>query len=297
MRPFLAGAMAGALHAVTGPDHLASLLPLAMGKPFNVSCRIGSRWGLGHGIGVSLMGFLVFALKGTFDVRVLSDYLEVVVGVTLVLIGLIGLRNAWQWDRERRGKGKNAGDSVKDKDGDDGEDGGECGDASRLDPEAAAGTVTLAGDAAVLDLDDSDLDDDSRMVHERGKPPLAQLGTSEAFWERLSDRLSLVSLETLGQGDALVYTGIFHGFSGTGHLLGVLPALTLPSWFMALVYLVAFCIGTTVAMSLFTGGVGDASVRLGEALGHRDLPAMLSGASSLLAVVVGFVWIISALVA
>lgn len=47
-------------------------------------------------------------------------------------------------------------------------------------------------------------------------------------------------------------TGILHGCTGTGHLLGVMPALAMPSWLCASAYLTSFGLGTMIAMSLFT---------------------------------------------
>jgi hypothetical protein len=47
-------------------------------------------------------------------------------------------------------------------------------------------------------------------------------------------------------------TGILHGCSGSGHLLGVMPALAMPSWSIATTYLVMFGAGTMLAMSIFT---------------------------------------------
>ena len=56
-------------------------------------------------------------------------------------------------------------------------------------------------------------------------------------------------------------TGILHGCSGSGHLLGVMPALAMPSWSVATTYLVMFGIGTRIAMSMFTAAVGTRSLR------------------------------------
>ena len=45
------GLFAGGLHAVTGPDHLAALLPLCIGRRWWLASCTGAYWGLGHGIG------------------------------------------------------------------------------------------------------------------------------------------------------------------------------------------------------------------------------------------------------
>ena len=53
-----------------------------------------------------------------------------------------------------------------------------------------------------------------------------------------------------------------HGCSGSGHLLGVMPALAMPSWQIATTYLVSFGLGTMLAMSIFTAVVGELSSQM-----------------------------------
>jgi len=47
-------------------------------------------------------------------------------------------------------------------------------------------------------------------------------------------------------------TGVLHGLSGSGHAVGVLPAVAMPSAARALVYLFGFCAATGVSMALYT---------------------------------------------
>lgn len=53
------GVLAGGLHAVSGPDHLAALLPRIMGQKWHNSMRIGATWGLGHGFSATVIGLAV----------------------------------------------------------------------------------------------------------------------------------------------------------------------------------------------------------------------------------------------
>ena len=53
------GLLAGGLHAISGPDHLAALLPRIMGKKWHSSMRIGATWGLGHGFSATVIGLAV----------------------------------------------------------------------------------------------------------------------------------------------------------------------------------------------------------------------------------------------
>lgn len=53
------GVLSGGLHAVSGPDHLAALLPRIMGQKWHSSMRIGATWGLGHGFSAMVIGLAV----------------------------------------------------------------------------------------------------------------------------------------------------------------------------------------------------------------------------------------------
>lgn len=90
---FLTGLLAGAIHVVTGPDHLAAIAPLAASereKPW----KTGARWGLGHSGGVLLVGLLLLFARSKLPVERLSAGAEIVVGVTLLGIGFWGFRRA-----------------------------------------------------------------------------------------------------------------------------------------------------------------------------------------------------------
>jgi hypothetical protein len=80
--------------------------------------------------------------------------------------------------------------------------------------------------------------------------------------------------------------GVLHGVAGSSHLLGILPALALPSAAASLGYLAGFGAGTVAAMSGFAGVLGW----LG---GDDDAPRhrrWLLTASSAAAIVVGVIW-------
>ncbi|CAM9709464.1 unnamed protein product [Discosporangium mesarthrocarpum] len=85
------GALAGGLHALTGPDHLAVLLPSCIGKPWSEAYKGGASWGLGHGVGASMFGVLAFTFREWLNVEAASKFLEPAVGVALLVIGFQGL--------------------------------------------------------------------------------------------------------------------------------------------------------------------------------------------------------------
>jgi len=217
----IGGLFAGGLHAVTGPDHLAALLPLCMSRRWWIALTTGAYWGLGHGIGAALVGALAFAVRGALNLDVLSSYMEAAVGASIVIIGVNGIRESQEWETE-------ATHSMAE------------GPTEKAKQHSLA--VALS------------------------QPPKAQ---------------SIVST---------LLTGILHGCSGSGHLLGVMPALTMPTWRVAVTYLVSFGLGTMAAMSIFTGVVGELSLRMSERLDDPRTPGRLALASSLFAVVMGSLW-------
>ena len=93
------GVLSGGLHAITGPDHLAAILPASVGQTFVGGIKIGAAWGLGHGITLLIFGALAYFLKGTMVDNVgfigsVSHIAEAVIGISLVAIGIIGLKES-----------------------------------------------------------------------------------------------------------------------------------------------------------------------------------------------------------
>jgi len=87
MIPILTGLAAGGLHVFSGVDHLAALAPAAVENPANAT-RTGMFWGLGHGIGVSIVGGVGLVLRGLVDLEAWSAWAEFIVGFLLIGIGV-----------------------------------------------------------------------------------------------------------------------------------------------------------------------------------------------------------------
>jgi hypothetical protein len=88
----LAGLLAGFVHVLSGPDHLAAVAPLAGdGDVDRPSWRVGALWGLGHSSGVLIVGLLALLLRGWLPLEWLSSWSERMVGIVLIGIGLWGL--------------------------------------------------------------------------------------------------------------------------------------------------------------------------------------------------------------
>lgn len=89
-----AGLMAGCLHTLAGPDHLAALAPLCIGRAKVESAIVGALWGCGHDAGQIIFGLIFLLLKGKLKIELLQVWASRVVGITLLAIGAVGLKEA-----------------------------------------------------------------------------------------------------------------------------------------------------------------------------------------------------------
>jgi nickel/cobalt exporter len=93
------GLLSGGLHAITGPDHLAALMAPSVGRSGFTGLRIGALWGVGHGISACVLGLSAYFLKGKFTgkfaiLEKLANLAESVVGVSILFIGLVGIKES-----------------------------------------------------------------------------------------------------------------------------------------------------------------------------------------------------------
>ncbi|KAJ7250103.1 hypothetical protein O6H91_Y423000 [Diphasiastrum complanatum] len=88
------GLVAGCLHALTGPDHLAALAPLCIGRSKVESAAVGALWGVGHDAGQVLFGIAFLLLKDKLHIELIRTWGARVVGITLIAIGVVGIKDA-----------------------------------------------------------------------------------------------------------------------------------------------------------------------------------------------------------
>ncbi|CAL4912650.1 unnamed protein product [Urochloa decumbens] len=89
-----AGFLAGCLHTLSGPDHLVALAPLSIGRSSLESGLVGALWGCGHDAGQVIFGLLFLLLKDRLHIEVFRAWGTRVVGLTLLIIGAMGIREA-----------------------------------------------------------------------------------------------------------------------------------------------------------------------------------------------------------
>jgi sulfite exporter TauE/SafE len=220
-----AGVLAGGLHVLSGPDHLAALAPLAADSR-GAGWKAGVSWGLGHTSGVVLVGLLALLLRELLPVDAVSSWSERLVGVALIAVGLWGARQASRLQVHRH--------------------------EHRHDGASHAHVhVHVAGEAAA-----------GGSPHARA--PHVHTHASVAF-------------------------GVLHGLAGSSHVLGILPALALPSRAQSVLYLFAYGVGTIAAMALFSWTMHAVGARARD--GGVHVYRGLLYACSALALLVGGVWL------
>jgi hypothetical protein len=201
------GLLAGLVHALSGPDHLSAVAPLVVGQRRR-GWMAGLFWGIGHSLGVWIVGLLALALRGLLPVERLSSWSERLVGAVLIAVGLWGLRRVWLSRHPDLHH--------------------EHGHTHEVDP---------------------------------SRPPKA------ALW-----------------------IGSLHGLAGSSHILGIFPALALPSAAASVSYVAGFGLGSVAGMVAFSSALGLVAVRI-TSRGSRGYQALLA-AFSAASIAVGGYWLV-----
>lgn len=85
--PLIIGFWVAFIHVLSGPDHLAAVSPLVL-EHKERHWKIGLLWGLGHLVGMLLIGLLFLFFKEHIPIESISAHSEQLVGIVLILLGL-----------------------------------------------------------------------------------------------------------------------------------------------------------------------------------------------------------------
>lgn len=261
MQVVIIGALAGLMHVLSGPDHLIAVAPFAMKRPW-VGLRIGVHWGLGHACGVMFVGAIGVLLRSFINVEVLSRFAEGIIGFVLIGVGIWAILQTRNVLSHRH---------------------------SHLSAPIHEETVTSQKslkEKLALHFTRRKLVKLNHINQQRSlvlTAPNRELHAHpHAHSKNDSTPLHSSKLHVV-RGSFLV--GILHGAAGTGHLLGVIPTLSLPP-ILGAFYLCSFGIAAVAAMGLFGLMMG--------VLGNRLAPVILRRfmfGSGTLAIVLGLIWL------
>jgi hydrogenase/urease accessory protein HupE len=271
-----AGLLAGCLHTLTGPDHLAALAPLTVGPSRAQNALMGALWGCGHNTGQMLFGLVFVLLKDKlpFNMEIIGQWGQGIVGGTLVIIGIMG----W-WEARAMARGDNHSHSHSHSHG------------------LPFGIgKDMFGDGHTHSHshshDEGDVTANLRFAH-------AHAESSDSEGSNAAADVSTVSIETEEQrrkntdGSFLSWTyitGTIHGLQPDALLL-LLPAFALPR-LQAVAFLGTFFVGTVVAMGTYTACLGAGTSALQKH--NPKAVSLVSGISSAVAVAIGVAFILSA---
>jgi hypothetical protein len=94
MLTLVSGALAGLVHVLAGPDHLAAVAPMAIADGRR-GWYAGFTWGVGHTSGVVTVAALAVLLRDVLPpIEIISAWSERLVGAALIAVGLWALRHA-----------------------------------------------------------------------------------------------------------------------------------------------------------------------------------------------------------
>lgn len=99
--PLTAGLIAAMLHVVTGPDHLAAVMPFAI-ESKKKAWKIGVFWGIGHLVGMLSIGILFVVFKTLIPVERISQHSEQLVGLVLIGIGIWAFYKIFKSERTHK---------------------------------------------------------------------------------------------------------------------------------------------------------------------------------------------------
>jgi len=99
--PFIAALIASILHVITGPDHLAAVVPFAI-ESKKRAWKIGLFWGIGHLLGMLLIGLLFLIFREVIPVEKISNYSEQLVGIVLIFIGVWSFYKLFKQERNHK---------------------------------------------------------------------------------------------------------------------------------------------------------------------------------------------------
>ena len=262
----------GALHVVTGADHISAVASLACGNSRWRAFWLGVRWGAGHSVGLVFVFVAVLALEKETDagfMRGMNRWMGAVVGLLMIALGLYGARRA-------RNKS------------DDGGDDDDARDAAPDDEEEEA-TAPLVGARPPRSSS-------SRRMAPYGVADAQERGEADANSRAERPGTASTDPRVVGPGPGpapsgpampapphanapvAVAVGVVHGAAGPGAVLGVLPAVALRAPRLVVGYFAGFIAATVLTMGAFamlwgevTGIAGKRGAGDGANLGVRQL--------------------------
>ena len=341
------GILMGIIHVLTGPDHLSALATLcgtdtAARNSRHVAFCIGAKWGVGHSIGLLVVGGTLIGIQasstsgsnnddkddddayGIGESVIMSKVLEIIVGVFMLTLGTYGIFSAIRNNKAARLSvpfSNNSGliqrlpESNDDENDDDNEyvdcliDNIEHKKQLSGSEESYLGTVCdnlVTPNGSILDDDEyntpcQSLCDDDDIDH--NLPTFLNNNNNDDIDDNdtIVHHHSRTCYSRCNTGLLAMVAGVVHGVAGPGGVLGVIPAVQLHNVKLACIYLITFCVTSTIVMGTFASCYGTISGWLAGGGGSSETNNekkgcnrvhMVEMGSAMLSICVGIVWLI-----
>ncbi len=287
MITFLTGFIASVAHVATGPDHLAAVTPLAIDSR-KKSWIVGLLWGLGHTVGMLLIGLLFILFKELLPIEAISEYSDTVIGFLLIGIGSWALLRIYL--QHSHGYKPHSHFHTR--------------------PFLYAHFHTHDHPAPPLvdhhphtehlhphDHDQSHHTHDHREVphplddhHEDHKVAKCEEYSIHESHPSDAGHTHSHHVTVKQNGFSALFIGIIHGFAGFSHLFALLPSLALPTILASVIYVIAFATGTILTMIVFAFILGLVAFR-SEVKQQQIFLKWFSFSGAILAIAIGVLWI------
>ena len=250
------GILSGSLHALTGADHLAALLPLIFGKRWWKGSFHGMVWGLGHGLTSSAIGLLGYSMKSYLLQSTELFYMygfvvDSAVGFTLIVIGIMGIYEGHHEENENQTE-NNTSESIEDN-------------------------LELGKEERSIDVGDKI----EYINQNTGINNNATITTSTIFFKSIITSMTVFM------------NGCILGISWDG-LPSLAPAVVLED-IQLYMFLFCYGIGTAITMS-FTAGVVSETTCWINRIAKINVSEKIAAASSFCAILIGILWLISGII-
>ena len=269
------GMLMGIIHVLTGPDHLSALATISSNVgPAEAFCY-GVRWGIGHSIGVIMVGTIFIVLsykqnengndenKDAVDVpEALESFLESIVGICMLGLGCYGILTA-----------------IRSKEIPKNQDWGK-------DDDNGAASPTLE----ITDYYNAGQEWDGEADGENHKHDHDHYEHHHDFVDNLLSQPSCLWCRKPSKRLLSIGIGMVHGVAGPGGVLGVIPAVQLHDWRLAVVYLGSFATTSTLAMGTFASGYGFVTKRVSGSKAALEFRTNVF--SACLSILVGITWLV-----
>jgi ABC-type nickel/cobalt efflux system permease component RcnA len=295
------GLLLGIVHVMTGPDHLSALAAMSNGGSWR-AFTLGLRWGCGHSTGLIIMTVIFFAAGQTIDLDATEQYLNYVVGVFMIALGLWTGKSVY---RKYHLKLEKKAALIVDEDAGSRscvgglKSGTNTPTVVSLKPEQQPTQVSTTVEAPVpssptgsyalmINGEGDAAEPPTPVAPTKSKDEQGEEAEPQTFKQKYCSNMNFEN--PLMQKVAALCVGIVHGIAGPGGILGVLPAVVLNNWGKSTAYLASFCLASIFIMGVFAAIYGEVTRRLGGNTPVMDYRVGMC--SSAFSFIIGCLWII-----